>query len=394
MNNPKSFLTRNVIILSIVSFFTDIATEMLYPIMPLYLSDIGYGIALIAIIEGFAQLVAGAIKVFSGVYSDYLQKRKGLINIGYGVSALAKPLMAVFPTYWAIFGFRLLDRFGKGIRTAPRDAMLADVSMPVNRGRVFAFHRAADTVGATLGPLITLALLFFFDSSIAFIIALTVIPGAAAIVFGLFIKEKKKRTALPTAVSGGPRKFLKRLKNYYRSASARYKQVLLVLVVLTLLKSTDIFLLLRARELGLSDVLIISAYVVYNLAGALLIYYLGKLSDRVGFAKTFSIGALALGATYVLLSQNELPLALIFVVSKCVRGAVERLAFAAYQTKRSRHWPWPHDGLTSSCGADWCYRCWRRVDAIWRKTSIYYCGAVLSCTRLLSTVYAHKRLRQ
>ena len=156
-----SFLSRNVIVLSIVSFFTDIATEMLYPIMPLYLSDIGYGVILIGLIEGITQLFAGVIKLASGVYSDHLQRRKGLVNIGYSISALAKPLMGLFPTYWAIFGFRLLDRFGKGVRNAPRDALLADVSTPVNRGRVFGFHRAADTLGATLGPLITLAIHVF-----------------------------------------------------------------------------------------------------------------------------------------------------------------------------------------------------------------------------------------
>lgn len=326
-----SFLSRNVIILSIVSFFTDIATEMLYPIMPLYLSDIGYGVILIGLIEGITQLVAGVIKLASGVYSDQLQRRKGLINIGYSISALAKPLMALFPTYWAIFGFRLLDRFGKGVRNAPRDALLADASTPVNRGRVFGFHRAADTLGATLGPLITLAIMYFFSENISLIIGLTVIPGICAIIAAWFIKESKKRTELPIAEKGGIKGLYRRLKTYYRTASPQYKRVLYIIAVITLIKSTDIYLLLRARELGLSDLLIISAYVAYNLTGTLIIYYLGSLSDRIGFAKTFAIGSLALGATYMLLSQNELPLVLVFT------------AFVIYAVFQS-----VYEGLTSA----------------------------------------------
>jgi MFS family permease len=307
-----SFLSRNVIVLSIVSFFTDIATEMLYPIMPLYLSDIGYGIILIGLIEGITQLVAGVIKLASGVYSDHLQRRKGLVNIGYSISALAKPLMGLFPIYWAIFGFRLLDRFGKGVRNAPRDALLADVSTPVNRGRVFGFHRAADTLGATLGPLITLVIMYLYSENIPLIIGLTVIPGIGAIIAGWFIQESKKKTELPTAEKDGIKGLYRRLKTHYRTASPNYKRVLYLITVITLIKSTDIYLLLRARELGLSDLLIISAYVAYNLTGTFIIYYLGSLSDRIGFAKTFAIGALSLGATYMLLSQNELPLLLVF----------------------------------------------------------------------------------
>jgi mannose-6-phosphate isomerase-like protein (cupin superfamily) len=234
------------------------------------------------------------------------------VNIGYSISALAKPLMGLFPTYWAIFGFRLLDRFGKGIRNAPRDALLADVSTPVNRGRVFGFHRAADTLGATLGPLITLAIMYFYSENIPLIIGLTVIPGIGAVVAGWFIKESKKKTELPTAEKGGIKGLYRRLITHYKAAAPHYKRVMYLISVITLIKSTDIYLLLRARELGLSDLLIISAYVAYNLTGTLIIYYLGSLSDRIGFAKTFAAGTLSLGATYMLLSQNELPLLLVF----------------------------------------------------------------------------------
>jgi MFS family permease len=313
-HKTTSFLTRNVILLSVVSFFTDIATEMLYPIMPLYLNDIGYGIVLIGLIEGIAQLVAGVIKLASGLYSDHLGRRKGLVNIGYGSSALAKPLMGVFPTYWAIFGFRLLDRVGKGIRTAPRDALLVDVSTPVNRGRVFGFHRAMDTLGATLGPLITLAILYFYSENIPLIIGLTIIPGVLAVIVGLFLKEQKKRRQSPTGTNGGGvRGLALRLKTYYQTSSVRYRKVLAILTVLALIKSTDIYLLLRARELGLSDTLIIVAYVAYNLTGALLVYFIGMLSGRIGYGRTFAVGSVALAVTYVLLSQNQLPLELVFV---------------------------------------------------------------------------------
>ncbi|MBB3111589.1 MFS family permease [Paenibacillus phyllosphaerae] len=326
-----SFLSRNVIVLSIVSFFTDIATEMLYPIMPLYLSDIGYGVILIGLIEGMSQLAAGVIKLISGIYSDRLNRRKGLVNAGYAISALAKPLMGFFTTYWAIFGFRLLDRFGKGVRNAPRDAMLADLSTPVTRGRVFGFHRAADTLGATLGPLITLLIMYFYSENIPLLIGLTVIPGIGAIIAGFFLKESREKIDLPTAEKGGIAGLYNRMATYYQRATPNYKRVLYLITLVTLLKSTDIFLLLRARELGLSDLLIISAYVAYNLAGTVLIYYLGSLSDRIGFGKTFAIGALALGATYMLLSQNELPLLLVFA------------AFVIYAVFQSLY-----EGLTSA----------------------------------------------
>lgn len=305
------FITRNILLLAVVSFFTDVASEMLYPILPLYLSDIGYGIVLIGLIEGLAQVFTGIIKLSSGLYSDQARSRKSLITVGYGISAVAKPLMAFFPVYGAIFGFRLLDRFGKGIRNAPRDALLADDSTPETRGQVFGFHRALDTLGATLGPIITLGILYFYTDNIPLIIGLTAIPGIGAVAASLLLRER------PSDASSHKEKFSMqkvhaRLRSYAASASLSYKRTLGIIGVLTLLKSTDIYLLLRARELGLSDTLVISAYILYNLAGTLLVYQLGKLCDRIGYRITFSFAALALGATYIILSQSAVSLTLVF----------------------------------------------------------------------------------
>lgn len=304
------FVTINIGLLAFVSFFTDIATEMLYPIMPLYLSDIGYGIFLIGLIEGIAALLTGFINLLIGVFSDTILERKPFVLIGYAVSALVKPLMAVFPNYNAIFGLRLLDRFGKGIRTAPKDAILVDDSTPANRGQVFGFHRSLDNLGATIGPIITLLILYFITTDVQKIILATAIPGALAIIIALFIR--KKATQDSPIKSLNLKTLPSTLKNFYKESSRNYKKVLFTITLITLIKSTDVYLLFRARELGLSDILIISVYILYNVISTLSIYYIGRLSDKHGFKKTFAVAMIALSITYALLSQNELPLVLIF----------------------------------------------------------------------------------
>ncbi|HMY47773.1 MAG TPA: MFS transporter, partial [Leptospiraceae bacterium] len=153
-------LTRPIILLSLVSLFTDIASEMLYPVMPIYLGSIGFSVFYIGVLEGFAEATAGLSKGYFGNLSDAIGRRLPFVRGGYALSAISKPMMAVsvFPGW--IFLSRTVDRLGKGIRTAARDAMLSDASAPEHRGRVFGFHRALDTTGALLGPVLSLTFLY------------------------------------------------------------------------------------------------------------------------------------------------------------------------------------------------------------------------------------------
>jgi MFS family permease len=186
------FLTRNIALLSVVSFFTDVASEMLYPIMPIYLSAIGYGALTVGVIEGFAEAIAGLNKVFFGAISDKLGKRNLFVRIGYGISAFSKPLIGLSSSAAFIFFIRFLDRIGKGIRTAPRDAILTAESKEQYRGRVFGFHRSMDTFGAMLGPIAALIFLYFYPTNYSHLFIYALIPGVLAFAATLYLSKEKR----------------------------------------------------------------------------------------------------------------------------------------------------------------------------------------------------------
>jgi MFS family permease len=266
MKKPK-FLTRNIMLLAMISFFTDVASEMLFPVMPLYLKEIGYGILTIGILEGAAELIAGIMKLYAGRLSDNTGNRSVFVRVGYSISAFAKPSIGFMTSFWSIFSMRFLDRIGKGIRTAPRDALLADESSPENRGKVFGFHRSMDTLGATLGPIISLGfLLIYSDYTKLFLFAF--IPGIIAILLTFIIKDKKNNANISiqeqskhedkkSALS------FKVLKEFWQNSSQQYKRVVFGFIVFALINSSNVFLLLRAKELGLSDVYMMYIYLVH-----------------------------------------------------------------------------------------------------------------------------------
>ena len=162
MPASKKILTRTILLVSFVSLFTDIASEMLYPIMPVYLKSIGFSVMLIGILEGVAEATAGLSKGYFGNLSDVRKQRVPFVRSGYVMSAISKPLMAIFTAPVWIFFVRTLDRFGKGVRTSARDAMLSDETTPEHKGKVFGFHRSLDTVGAAIGPIVALVFLWFY----------------------------------------------------------------------------------------------------------------------------------------------------------------------------------------------------------------------------------------
>jgi sugar phosphate permease len=188
----QKIITRTILVLSLVSLFTDIASEMLYPVMPVFLRSIGFSFLLIGILEGFAEATAGLSKSYFGRRSDNTGKRLPFVQIGYAFSAISKPMMAAFVYPLWIFFARATDRLGKGIRTAARDAMLSDECSPENKGKVFGFHRSMDTFGAVLGPAIALVFLYFYPGQYKLLFLLAFLPGIAAIFFTFLIKEKKK----------------------------------------------------------------------------------------------------------------------------------------------------------------------------------------------------------
>jgi sugar phosphate permease len=185
-------ITRTVWILSLVSLFTDVASEMLYPVMPIYLKEIGFSILLIGVLEGVAEATAGLSKSYFGKLSDVSGKRLPFVRIGYLLSAVSKPMMAVFAyPLWVLFS-RTIDRFGKGIRTGARDALLSDEATPQTKGQVFGLHRAMDTVGAVIGPSLALIYLYLFPGNYKVLFLLAFIPGIVAISFTFLLKEAKR----------------------------------------------------------------------------------------------------------------------------------------------------------------------------------------------------------
>ncbi len=286
-------ITRTVWILSLVSLFTDISSEMLYPVMPLYLKSIGFSIVLIGVLEGFAEAIAGLSKGYFGNLSDARGKRLPFVQLGYFFSALSKPMMAVFTWPLWVFSARTLDRLGKGIRTGARDALLSAEATPSTRGTIFGFHRGMDTLGAAIGPILALVYLHFYPGSYRLLFFLAFAPGLLGVFTTFLLKEKSKmpraRIAKPGLLS-----FLK----YIPNSKPEYRWLLSGLLAFTLFNSSDIFLLLMLKHQGFSDTEMIGAYIFYNLVYALFAYPLGILADRIGLKMMFISGLLIFAITY------------------------------------------------------------------------------------------------
>ena len=292
-------ITRAVWILSVVSLLTDTASEMLYPILPIYLKSIGFSIVLIGILEGVAEAAAGISKGYFGKLSDTSGKRVPFVQIGYAFSAVSKPMMAVFIYPLWIFFARTLDRFGKGIRTGARDAILSDEATPKTKGRVFGFHRSMDTFGAVLGPSLALVYLYYFPQDYKTLFFVSFIPGLLA-VFATFYLKDKKVTEPKTKVSYHFFSFLK----YWSVSPVEYRKVVIGLLVFALFNSSDVFLLLKAKQSGLDDTMVVGVYIFYNLIYALFAFPIGIIADKVGLKTIFIIGLSLFATVYFGMSVN------------------------------------------------------------------------------------------
>lgn len=292
-------ISRVVWILSVISLFTDVASEMLYPVMPIYLKSIGFSIVIIGILEGVAEATAGLSKGYFGKLSDATDKRLPFVQVGYIFSAISKPMTAFFTHPVWIFFVRTTDRFGKGIRTGARDAILSDEATPATKGTVFGFHRAMDTVGAAIGPSLALIYLYYYPGHYITLFYIAFIPGMLAIITTLLLKEKKR----PLPLNREKVSFFSFLK-YWKQSPAAYRQLLIGLLLFTLFNSSDVFLLLKAKDAGLNDTHVIGIYIFYNMIYALFAFPVGSLADKIGLKRMFIIGLGLFSVVYFGFSIN------------------------------------------------------------------------------------------
>lgn len=283
-------------VLSIVSLFADIASEMLYPVIPVYLKEIGFTIFWIGVLEGVVNFTAGISKGYFGKLSDEKGIRLPFVKMGYLLSAVSKPLIAAFTYPLWIFFVRTVDRLGKGVRTAARDALLSQEATKETKARVFGFHRGMDTVGAAIGPVLALLFLFFYPGEYKTLFYLAFIPGIISILFIFLLKEKKQPVS--TMVKGNFFSFFK----YWKIATPEFKKVVPGLLLFALFNSSDIFLLLITKEtIGnntisfagatfYADTITIAAYVFYNLVYAAASYPMGVLADKLSYKKIILLG--------------------------------------------------------------------------------------------------------
>lgn len=311
-DSPQKIITPTIWLLSLVSLLTDMASEMLYPVMPLFLSHIGYSAIFIGILEGVAEGVAGLSKSYFGKMSDNTGKRLPFVQLGYAFSALSKPMLAIFIYPWWIFLSRTIDRLGKGIRTGARDAMLSDECNTETKGRVFGFHRSMDTMGAVIGPALALIYLYFYPANYKTLFLIAFLPGLLAIVSTLFIKEKSK-TPLVTASGQRLSTSFFAFSSYWKTSQPQYKRLVTGLLLFALFNSSDVFLLLRMKASGMTDTTVIGIYIFYNLVYAILAYPIGILADKLGLKKIFIAGLFIFCLVYLGFAFNNNLLVFLFL---------------------------------------------------------------------------------
>jgi len=280
----------NVFVLGLVSFLTDVASDMVYPLLPVFLTQyLGASRSFIGLVEGFAESVAAFFTLFSGKISDRLRDRSRLVLFGYSLSSLSRPFIAAAQGPWTVFFIRFSDRVGKGVRTSPRDALIADSVAPHHRGKAFGLQRSMDHAGAVVGPLIATLLLATVVKDLRTLIWLTAIPGVLAVALILW----KVREVLPK-----DREVPKAQTFHLKPPDGKLRVYLIILSLFILSCSSDAFLLLRARELGVPAAFLPLLWMVFNLVKALTTLPCGILSDKIGRRRMIVIGWIIYAAVY------------------------------------------------------------------------------------------------
>ncbi|HGS7386657.1 TPA: MFS transporter [Klebsiella pneumoniae] len=292
-------IPKGVWVLGGVSLLMDVSSEMIHSLLPLFMATtLGASVIIIGLIEGLAEATALILKVFSGAISDYVGKRKGLALLGYGLGALSKPLFAIAPTSGVVFSARMIDRVGKGIRGAPRDALVADVTPPEIRGAAYGLRQALDTVGAFLGPLLAVLLMFIWANDFHAIFWVAVIPAVLSILLLGFGLQEPKSAIAHKRSNPLKRENLKKL-------SAAYWWVVAIGSIFTLARFSEAFLVLRAQQMEIPLYTIPLVMVAMNLVYSLTAYPFGKLSDSMSHSKLLQWGLLVLILADIVLALSS-----------------------------------------------------------------------------------------
>jgi len=293
----KFYFNRNVVAMGLVSFFNDVASEMIYPIIPIFLSTVlGAPATVIGLIEGIAESTASLLKTVSGWLSDKFKKRKIFVTFGYSFSAISKIILGVATTWPLVLVARFIDRFGKGTRTSARDALILESVTPQTRGRAFGFHRALDSLGAVIGPLLALAMIYFFKYNFRLIFLLAFIPAfIGVILLLLFVKEIQKKNNPISQEQKEKAKF----QFKWSDLNFDFKFFIAISIIFSIGNSSDAFLILRSQNLGLTATATVTAYVLYNLAYSLFSYPAGAIADKIGTKKVLIAGFFLFALVYL-----------------------------------------------------------------------------------------------
>ncbi len=305
-------LSKNTFLLAFASLFADISTEMLYPVLPVFLTQtLNATGSIVGLVDGFAQAIQNIVQGFSGALSDKLQKRKGIALAGYLIAAVAKPLMGLSTVWQSLFGARLLDRLGAGTRSAPRDALIASSVNEKDRGRAFGLEGVGDNAGAFLGPLLAVFFLYALHIGIRAVFYLAIIPGLLAFFMVLMVKEHLAAVAAKSKIDINLRQFPK-----------AYWKYLLVTALFGLGNSSNAFLILRTQDIGASLVTTILIYAAFNLVAALISYPAGSLSDTLGRKNILLASFVIFLIAYLgfALTQNILLVAALFIFYGLYQG--------------------------------------------------------------------------
>jgi MFS family permease len=306
-------MSRNTLLLALSSLFADVSTEMLYPVLPVFLTQVLHASgSIVGIVDGSAQATQNIVQGFSGAISDRLQRRKPVALIGYLLAAFAKPLMGLATVWPALLGARLLDRFGAGMRSAPRDALVASSVDERDRGRAFGLEGLGDNAGAFLGPLLALLLLYGLHFDLRSVFYLAIIPGLLAFLTVLLVTEQRVAVAAKSKIDVNLGQFPRRYWNY-----------LLATALFVVGNSSNAFLILRTRDVGVSLETTILIYAAFNLVAALISYPAGALSDRWGRRNILLAAIAVFFAAYLgfALAQNVLLIASLFILYGLYQGA-------------------------------------------------------------------------
>lgn len=321
----KKYSWRNVRNLGFVSFFTDMSSEMIFGILPLFIiDDLGAGKAALGLVEGMGEAVGYGTRTVSGTISDKVGKRKSLILLGYGLSTLAKPFFAVSASWAHVLGIRVTDRVGKGIRTSPRDALLADSIEPANTGKAFGLHRTMDQAGAIVGPLIAFGLLYYFEIRDVFWFSL--IPGVIALfILARYVKERKIIPRNQSIIS-----------NFREVLHGKFLIFLLIMTVFSIGAFNFSFILVQSSEFGLGDNFVPLVYVVINIMHTLIGLPSGILADKIGTEKVILV-SFALFLLTCMIGFFETEFVLVGFVMAAIFGLYHGMTITAQRTMVSKY---------------------------------------------------------